>query len=478
MLDWNKKEAPVLGLLGSGGGLGYLAGGASGYPADTFWISEAAKGSWDSEYIQGIAGDNEGNIYVASVRYDGGGNGYKSTSVVKHAVDGSVTWQKVHYKTTSPYPLEVNSINSDADGDHIYFSGQADAGMFVTKANKSDGTVDWRRQIGTATSNNIPSSVAIGSNGNPIVIARLGSDSDRQGYFSLNESDGTEDWKTVIKKTSGNTTAPTGMLHAKVDSSGNIHTVVWGDTGHPNYYNSIVKHNSSGVLQSISDYRSSYANEDMFSDIAFDSSGNKYVAFRFISSSGQQMKLGVMKVNSSDVVQWQRAIVEPAPSYMTPNNIEVLPEDAGIILSIEDRQNQGDSGNSRLSFVRFDTSGNVVWKRQFGISGINMTASSGKMRLNRNGNIIVCTRHTTGGQVYTIVAQLPADGSLTGNHTVGSRTYEWTANNRFTISDQTIFSKQGSSIFSADTNSYSNAAYNSNFTTVNNVQTFTKGDVD
>jgi len=30
MLDWNKKEAPVLGLQGSGGGLGYLAGGASG----------------------------------------------------------------------------------------------------------------------------------------------------------------------------------------------------------------------------------------------------------------------------------------------------------------------------------------------------------------------------------------------------------------------------------------------------------------
>ena len=24
--DWNKKEKPLLGLLGSGGGLGYLAG--------------------------------------------------------------------------------------------------------------------------------------------------------------------------------------------------------------------------------------------------------------------------------------------------------------------------------------------------------------------------------------------------------------------------------------------------------------------
>ena len=27
--DWNKKEKPLLGLLGSGGGLGYLAGRVS-----------------------------------------------------------------------------------------------------------------------------------------------------------------------------------------------------------------------------------------------------------------------------------------------------------------------------------------------------------------------------------------------------------------------------------------------------------------
>ena len=29
MLNWNKKEAPLLGLQGSGGGLGYLAGGGA-----------------------------------------------------------------------------------------------------------------------------------------------------------------------------------------------------------------------------------------------------------------------------------------------------------------------------------------------------------------------------------------------------------------------------------------------------------------
>ena len=477
MLDWNKKEAPVLGLLGSGGGLGYLAGGASGYPDDTFWISEAARGSWDNEYVEDIAGDNEGNIYVASIRYNGGGNGYKSNSVVKHAVDGTVSWQKVHYKTTSPYPLEARCISAEADGDHIYTSGQGDAGMFVSKTNKSDGTVDWRRQLGSVTSSNIPSSIAMGSGGNPIVIARMATTSDSQGYFSLNESDGTTDWDISVKKTSGTTTANNTTTHAKVDSSGNIHSLVWGDTGHPNYYNAIVKHNSSGVLQSISDYKSSYSNEDYFGDIAVDSSGNKYIAYRYITGSGQQMRVGLMKVNSSDVIQWQKGI-DSAPNYISPEQVEVMPEDAGIIMRIDDRQNQGDSGDAKCTFVRFDTSGNVVWKRQFGISGINVQGSTGKMRLNRNGNIIFNTNHSTGGQVYTIVAQLPADGSLTGNHTVGSRTYEWAANTRLSFSTQTGFSKQGSSIFSGETNNNNNIAYDSNVTTVNNVQTFTKGDVD
>jgi hypothetical protein len=354
--------------------------------------------------------------------------------------------------------------------------------MFVSKANKNDGSVDWRRRLGNVTTSNVNPCMAIGSGGNPIVVARFGDASNAQGYFSLNESDGTTDWKTLIKKTSGNTTASTLMLNPAVDSSGNIHTVVWGDTGHPNYYNAVIKHNSSGVFQSISDYRSSYPNEDMFSDIAVDSSGNKYVAFRFISGSGQQMKLGVMKLNSSDVIQWQRAISGTSPNYMTPNNIVVLPEDAGIILSIEDRQNQGDSADGRVSFVRFDTSGNVVWKRHFGVgdggSGINLSGSSGGMKLNRNGNIIFNTRFGSGGEVYTVVAQLPADGSLTGSHTVGSRTYEWAANTRLSFSTQSGFSKQGSSIFSGEANSNANAAYDSNVTTANNVQTFTKGDVD
>jgi len=463
------------GLTGfGGGGTGLAVSGASGYPSDPFWISEAEKVSWGYEYTEDVAGDNEGNIYVVSIRYDAGGNGYKGNSIVKYAVDGTVSWQKVTYKTTSAYPMEVTTIAAEADGDHIYIGGNADSGMFITKMNKSDGTVDWRRQLGTANANNVPQSIVMGSDGNPIII--MHGNNTGEHYFSLNESDGTTDWDITVKRTSGTSTNNMSSPHAKVDSSGNIHSLVWGTPGHPDYYSGIVKHNSSGVLQSISDYQTSSPNEDYFGDIAFDSSGNKYVSYRYYTGSGNN-KVGLMKVNSSDVIQWQKGI-DSSPNYISPQQIEVLPKDAGIIMRIDDRQNQGDTGDGKNTFVRFDMDGTVVWKRQFGISGINVGGSSGKMRLNRNGNIIFNTSFTTSSVTYTVVAQLPADGSLTGNHTVGSRTYEWAANTRLTFTTQTGFSKESSTIFSSDTNSHANAAYDVNITLANNVQTYTAGDVD
>ena len=60
------------------------------------------------------------------------------------------------------------------------------------------------------------------------------------------------------------------------------------------------------MLQSISDYQTSSPAEDLFGDIAVDSSGNKYVSFRYNTGSGNNY-VGVMKLNSSDVIQWQKA---------------------------------------------------------------------------------------------------------------------------------------------------------------------------
>ena len=471
MLNWNKKEKPLLGLLGSGGGLGYLAGGAG--ESDSFWISEAAKGSWGSETPQDIAGDDEGNIYTTSYRSDAGSSGLIGNSIVKYESDGTVSWQKVEYRSTSG-ALEAKGIIAEADGDHIYITGESNTGFYIHKINKSDGTVDWRRLLGGSSSNNKADSPVMGSDGNVICIIKMDTDSARKAYFNINQSDGADVWKTMVKRTSGNSTLESTTQHAKVDSSGNIHSVIMADKGGtPRYINAIVKHNSSGVLQSISDYYTSSAAEDLFGDIAVDSSGNKYISYRYRTSGYN--KVGVMKVNSSDVIQWQKGI-ESAPNYITCKQIEVLPEDAGIIMSIEDRQSQGGGGDNKISFVRFDTSGNVVWKRQFGISGIDFSGQ-GKMRLNKNGNIIFNTYFSDGGANYVVVSKLPADGSLTGNHTVGSRTYNWSANTTLSFTTQTAYSKQGSSIYSSETNSNANAAH-SNVTLANNVLTFTKGDVD
>ena len=453
-----------------GGGTGTALGGGAGalYPADTYWISEASRGSWDNEYVEDLVGDNQGDIYVVSIRYNGGGTGYKAPSIVKHAVDGTVTWQKVITKNASPYPVEVRAIGAEFDGDHIYHAGQSDDGMYIAKMNKSDGTVDWTRKIDGTNSNNMPIGIAVASNGNPIMMARMNTDGDRQLYSNHNISDGSFSSRVSVQRTNGGSSTFLSQCTPKLDSSGNLHSTVWGRQTHPQYYNGVVKHNSSLVLQSISDYQTSSPAEDMFGDVAVDSSGNKYVSFRYNTGSGNNY-VGLMKLNSSDVIQWQKAA--QGANYITCDEVAVTPDESGVIVCFEDRQGQGGSGNTMKTFVKFDLSGNVIWKRQFGITGVNLSGTA-PMRLNRNGNIIFNSYFTTNSQTFTITAQLPGDGSLTGTYTLGSRTYEWEANS-LSFSSVSAWTKQASSVFASVTNSSANAAYPAQ-TLINNVQNFTK----
>ena len=88
MLDWNKKEAPVLGLQGSGGGLGYLTG-ASGIDINDFFSTTLYTGNSGSNRsiqtgIDNTTGtfmawfkcrsDNRSNHLVANVYPQYGGN--------------------------------------------------------------------------------------------------------------------------------------------------------------------------------------------------------------------------------------------------------------------------------------------------------------------------------------------------------------------------------------------------------------------
>lgn len=475
MLDntFNKKESPLVGMMGGGpGGPLGISGGAKGpsYPDDTFWISIADRGGWNNEYPENIDWDNDGNIYVNSIRYDAGGQGQKGGSFTSFAVDGTRNWQKVLYR--SSIAMEDRVIIAELDGDHVYTGGQSNAGVYIAKINKSDGTVDWVRNIGSNSNpNNMPIAGAIGSDGNPIFLVRWSEGNGEQMYISLDESNGSTNWSTLVTRNAGsNETINMDNSHPKIDSSGNIYSVVYASTSYPNYYGGLVKHNSSGVLQSVSDYQSSYPNEDQFSDVTIDSSGNKYIAARY-KTSGTSVKVCVIKVNSSDAIQWQTAI-SSSSNALYPEQIEITPNGSELVIKIDDRQS--DKVNA---FVKLNTSdGTEVWKRQLGYYNRDLSGSSGRMRLNRNGNIINLTTfyHSGLDKTYVITAQLPGDGTGTGTYTPsGYSSFSWAASTNITVTaSQTIFAKQGSSIFTSGSVTPSNAAYSST-TLANNIQVFT-----
>jgi len=134
MLNWNKKESPLLGLQGSGGGLGYLVGGGSSVPALADLRTELSK---VGTAIQGgrtgykLTTDRHNISYSGSAKKisDGGGDMYddgnyticmnESNPAYNYFTDsGRSNSESISYNQTS-----VATPTGSGVGDYRYIGG-------------------------------------------------------------------------------------------------------------------------------------------------------------------------------------------------------------------------------------------------------------------------------------------------------------------------------------------------------------------
>ena len=452
------------GLTGFGGGAASLsvAGGAA-YPPDSFWVRLFEKGDWQTEYTEQCAGDLEGNVYMSAIRYSAGGQGYKGVSIIKVDVEGALSWQKVQYSNPTGTSMENLTLCPIQDGTAVYTAGQSDFGLNITKWDSSDGSELWTKLMGNSSANNKIMYFAKVSDGNPISWGTNYSPGSGLMFLTKFDSSGSQTWISGI---TGSTTSvyPDNGMQPKIDSSGNIHTTAYQQYSGTKYCG-VLKHDSLGALQSATDYLLG-TDEDMFRDIAVDSAGNKYILFSFKAGSAPLYRGGIMKVNSSDVIQWQKEVYNGVDSTtITPMQVDVTSTGEMIARFFDWKTNMA------IIFIRFQADGTIVYKREFKLASGGLGAYNGTMQLNRNDNIIFNT--STTGTVNQILGQLPGDGSLTGTH----GNYEWNDATSITVGTYSGWTKQASSIFS----STSSAMAMSALTTVqeeNNVTTSTLEVVD
>lgn len=438
-------------------------GGSSSGGTDTYWITQRAMGGWDNEYTESVDVDDDGNVYVTSIRYDAFNSGYKGLSLVKLNSEGALQWQKsltYNIPGDRTYPIETRTVSVNSDGSNIFVTGQGDLGMLILKYTAS-GVISWAYTLGGSNPNNVSYRTGITSSGDLLIQGRDAENSDHT-FISKIAPNGSLTFHSAIGKTSGDTTAVVYNSKPEVDSSGNIHFVI-KDNSSPTP--GVVKYNSSGVLQTVSDYSSDDPNEDYFSDMVVDSSGNKYVMYRRRHAGLNLNRAGVLKLNSSDAVQWGSDIFSTA-NAVYPTTIAIH-SSGDIISCFDDRRT-----NSAAIITRHQSDGTLVWKREFRHSSYNIFGSANEVVLNPNGNIVLNCYFNTGTESLSVTAQLPSDGSLTGTY----NNFVWADATSISETSYSSWSKDSSSIFSAKSTTKTLTAF-TNYTVGDNILLPTLTDV-
>jgi hypothetical protein len=242
--------------------------------------------------------DSSSNVYI--VGYSEVTVNLTQILIVKYNSSGTIQWQKsLVYNYAPGLGIALGlSVTTDSSS-NVYITGQTYLGTTpsydipIVKMDSS-GAITWQRQIGTASTIQAGSAIAVDSTGK-VTVCGYDYTTPFSGVVAQYNSSGTLQWQRKL-------TYPTYnflLQHITVDSSDNIY--VLGYTQTPAVKVFIVKYNSSGTIQWQRELN--YTTNLNPTGVTTDSSGNVYLSMSLLSL-GYGM---VVKYNSSGTIQWQRA---------------------------------------------------------------------------------------------------------------------------------------------------------------------------
>jgi len=327
--------------------------------------------------------------------------GVSDAIIVKYDSSGNVTWKKTFGGSSVDYFL---SVQQTSDGGYIAVGNSESANQDLSGLNKgeqdaiivkydSSGNVTWKKSFG-GSSDNYFESVQQTSDGGYIAVGSSNStDQDMQG---LNK--GSNDAIIVKYDSSGNVTWKKTFGGSSVDyfvsvqqtSDGGYIAVGNSESANQdlsglnkgNYDAIIVKYDSSGNVTWKKTFGGS--NTETFSSVQQTSDGG-YIAVGNSNSTDQDMqslnKGGtdaiIVKYDSSGNVTWKKTFGGSSADYF----ISVQQTSDGGYIAVgyfesNDQDMQGlNKGDWDAIIVKYDSSGNVTWKKCFGGSSFNSFVS-------------------------------------------------------------------------------------------------------
>ncbi|HRA99190.1 MAG TPA: SBBP repeat-containing protein [Ignavibacteria bacterium] len=325
------------------------------------WISKFNGAANHNDVGNSITKDNSGNIYITGNSRITGGQADVIT--VKYNSTGVEQWTKSYNGTGN---FDDNGIEILYDGgNYIYAAGYSfgtGTGYdFILLKYDLSGSFIWgKRWNGVSNSDDYLKKAAISADGNIILSGYSYKVGESNNYTVLKyDPSGNLIWERFYN---GPSSAEDELSDMVLDNSNNIFVCgrsVGGIGGGYDY--AMVKYNSAGTQQFVSRYNGTSLNDDAATGIALDPSGNIYVTgYSHVNSSFYDF--ATVKYNSSGTQQWAKTF-NGSENYF--DKAVGIKADANGNIGVTGNSIRQTDGTSDVVTIKYNTSGDVIWNKQY-----------------------------------------------------------------------------------------------------------------
>ncbi len=297
--------------------------------------------------------------------------------ILNYNSDGGLQWFK-EYDGTGISVDNVKSCSVDKNG-NIYVTGESYTALgsrFTTIKYDAQGTLQWVKHFRDSTAPyNTPYSIAVDVSGYIYVMGECIKMSVDTSYYVVIKynSSGEEQW--ITKYTGSENFLYPGNLLA-VDSVGNVYISI---TSQEDYVT--IKYNSDGNQQWAMRYDSFVGfSIDAPTALAIDAFGNVYV------TGSSSARCATIKYNSDGTEQWAVRYNDSTSAANSPKEIAI--DNIGNVYVIG---SIGFNPNSNYLTIKYDSSGNQLWVRQYDGTANGSDKANGLV-IDESNNIYVTGR--------------------------------------------------------------------------------------
>ncbi len=340
-----------------------------------------------------IAVDSAGNVYVTGGIY-GDSTGYDYATIKYDSSTGDQDWVAIY---DSGHSDRAYAMAVDGAG-NVYVTGQSyrsgTSYDFATIKYDTNGTQVWIAWYDNDTSTEYAHAIALDPSGNvcvsgySLVYTEEGSNYD---YATVvYDNDGVEQWAATYNgPENGNDRA----YALDVDSAGNVYVTGWSIGSNMFNEYATVKYDITGSQVWARRYDGSANGHDFANDIVVDAFGDIVVTGSSHGSSTND-DYATIKYDGSGNLLWNTE-GDGAVRYNGPTNDDSMYWAYGEIMELDSSNNVYISGYSYgngtaidYTTVKFDSSGNQEWARQYNGPG-NYIDYARNMTVDPSGNVYV-----------------------------------------------------------------------------------------